>query len=202
MNYKESWEKAMAANEYLALVERVVEEGKTTGPNQSEDLAGYTKLNFQRMKRVAKTTKSNADLLQTLSDQKHDLAFLIITEAWCGDAAQSVPVFTKLAQESGVEVKLALRDENPELIDQHLTNGGRSIPIVIALDKSTFKPLFSWGPRPIDLQKIVIAHRDATEPKAPYSEFVQQVQLWYTKDKQQAIQAELKLSLDKNLSLG
>lgn len=199
MDYKESWEKAMTANEYHALVERVVEEGKTTGPNQTEALAGYTKLNLQRMNRVAKTTKLDAELLQSLSDKKNELAFLIITEAWCGDAAQSVPVFTKLAQESGIEAKLALRDDNPELINAHLTNGGKSIPIVIALDKNTFKPLFTWGPRPAKLQEIVVEYHRAPEPKPPYTEFVQQVQLWYAKDKQQAIQAELKLLLDKSV---
>lgn len=196
MNYKESWDKALTADQYQALVERAVEEGKTTGPNQTEALAGYTKLNLQRMNRVAKTTKLDTDLLQSLSEKKNDVAFLIITEAWCGDAAQSVPVFVKLAQESGVEVKLALRDENLELIDAHLTNGGRSIPVVIALDKNSYKPAFTWGPRPAELQQIVTEYHRSPEPKPPYSEFVQKAQLWYAKDKQRTIQNELKQLLD------
>ena len=45
----------------------------------------------------------------------------------------------------GLELRVILRDANPEVMDQYLTNGSRSIPIVIALDEN-FQEMGHWGP--------------------------------------------------------
>jgi hypothetical protein len=191
MDYKAYWEKGMTANEYYSLVENLVNEGKTSGPNQMEALVHFTKLNLQRMHRIHKTTKVNEVLKALLEAKKEELGFLIITESWCGDAAQSVPVFTKLAEVAGVEVKLVLRDENTDLIDAHLTNGGRSIPIIVALNKKDWSVKFVWGPRPTELQQYVLEHKNAPEPKISHEELVAELQKWYNEDKQVSIQREL-----------
>ena len=63
---------------------------------------------------------------------------LVIAEDWCGDASNTVPIIAKLAARlPGLELRVILRDENPEVMDQYLTNGARSIPIVIALDEDS-----------------------------------------------------------------
>ncbi|MHC8520324.1 thioredoxin family protein [Rossellomorea sp. H39__3] len=60
---------------------------------------------------------------------------IAITEDWCGDAMVNIPILLKLAEAAGIEVKMILRDENLELMDQYLTNGtSRSIPIFIFID--------------------------------------------------------------------
>jgi hypothetical protein len=104
--------------------------------------------------------------------------FLVIAEDWCGDASNTVPVLAKLVDSvPGLELKVILRDANPDVMDRYLTNGARSIPIVIALDES-FRELGHWGPRPTELQAWVMANR-ATMPK---TELYPQVRKWYARD--------------------
>ena len=104
---------------------------------------------------------------------------LVIAEDWCGDASNTVPIIAKLVDSApGLELRVILRDENPELMDQYLTNGARSIPIVIALDDK-FEEVGHWGPRPTELQAWVMANR-ATTPK---TELYPQVRKWYARDR-------------------
>ena len=104
---------------------------------------------------------------------------LVIAEDWCGDASNTVPVVAKLADSvPGLELRIILRDANPEVMDRYLTNGARSIPVVIALDEN-FQELGHWGPRPSELQSWVMANR-ATLPKA---ELYPKVRTWYARDR-------------------
>jgi hypothetical protein len=104
---------------------------------------------------------------------------LVIAEDWCGDASNTVPIIAKLVEMApGLELRVIPRDENPELMDQYLTNGARSIPIVIALNDN-FQEVGHWGPRPAQLQTWVMANR-GTIPKA---ELYPQVRTWYARDR-------------------
>jgi hypothetical protein len=104
---------------------------------------------------------------------------LVIAEDWCGDASNTVPVVAKFAESvPGLELRIIMRDANPEVMDQYLTNGARSIPIVIALDES-FQEIGHWGPRPTELQSWVMANR-GTIPK---TELYPQVRKWYARDR-------------------
>ena len=143
--------------DYSRLVERLVREGATTGPNQSEAMVGYTKLNLQRMRRLAKRNSIDEEAAKALRNNKRSMIWLTITEVWCGDAAQNIPMIEKLAAESGlVETRYILRDENKELMECFLSNGSRSIPKLIALDAATFEILGTWGPRPQPAQDLFI----------------------------------------------
>ena len=77
-----------------------------------------------------------------------------------------------------LELRVIARDENLELMDQYLTNGSRSIPIVIVLNDE-FEEVGHWGPRPTQLLAWVMANR-ATTPKA---ELYPQVRKWYARDR-------------------
>jgi hypothetical protein len=104
---------------------------------------------------------------------------LVIAEDWCGDASSTIPIVAKLAATvPGLELRVILRDENPEVMDRYLTNGSRSIPIVIALDEE-YHELGHWGPRPRELQAWVTEHR-LTVPKA---ELYPKVRQWYARDR-------------------
>ncbi len=104
---------------------------------------------------------------------------LVIAEDWCGDASNTVPVVAKLVDAvPGLELRVILRDANPEVMDRYLTNGSRSIPVVIALDEN-YRELGHWGPRPTELQAWVMANR-ATMPK---TELYPKVRKWYAKDR-------------------
>ena len=76
---------------------------------------------------------------------------LAIAADWCGDAVNTLPTVAKWAEAVGVEFRIIDRDSWPLVMDRYLTDGARSIPIVIALDQE-FRELGHWGPRPSELQ--------------------------------------------------
>ena len=189
---QEKIEKSFDYTHYRAMVAQLLSEGKTTGPNQSEDYIFYTQLNQQRMDRLDKRLKLAPEWQPLLENLRRGYTFLTITEAWCGDAAQNVPIIDAIAQQSDkITHRLVLRDEHPELMDHYLTGGARSIPKTIFFDADTGAELGTWGPRPAEAQEMVMAYKALPEPKPPYSEFVKDVQLWYAKNRTVSTQAEL-----------
>lgn len=180
--------KGMSYDVYLALIHDLVSEGHTTGSNQSEELVAYTKLNLQRMERIQKTVHITPELEAKVKAISSPQTWLCITEAWCGDAAQNLPVFARLAElNNNIKLRLVLRDENLDLIDRYLTNGGRAIPKVIAIAHE--KELWSWGPRPAAMQEKVLAYKQ--NPDFSHDEFVIQLHTWYAHNKTMDLQAEL-----------
>ena len=158
-------------------------------------MAHYTFLNQRRMHRLNKTTNIEPVLLKQLLALKRNYLWLVITEAWCGDAAQVIPVLNQLSLATPkIELKLIMRDEHLELMDAYLTDGSRSIPKLIVVDKDSGEVMGSWGPRPAEAQKLVLDNKHAANP-LPYSEFLIILQRWYNKDKTLSIQAELLLQL-------
>ena len=81
---------------------------------------------------------------------------LVLSEDWCGDSVNIVPVVAKLAESvSNMDMRILARDQNLDIMDTHLTGKSRSIPIVILLNNK-FQDCGWWGPRPSPLQKWVI----------------------------------------------
>ena len=184
-NYIES---AMTYREYDQLVDKLVAEKKTTGANQSDELAEFTRLNQFRMNRLDKTVKLNQSLVETVRNLKVSWVWLILTEGWCGDAAQNIPPIEKIAAENdGITTRYLLRDDNLELIDKHLTDNGRAIPKLICLDAETLQEIGVWGSRP------VAAHELFKKLKAEGLEkhqIIEQVIRWYNDDHTQSLQRE------------
>lgn len=187
-------EGAYSYNDYMQLMEKVVLENRTTGFKQSEELNHYTKLNLARMQRLNKKVTVNDSLKEAVDQIDIRQTWYILTEAWCGDAAQNIPsiVAASLSNPS-ITVKMLLRDENPELMDAYLTNGGRSIPKLIAVDDE-FNELFTWGPRPAGAQALLKEYK--ANPVKPYKEFAEDIQRWYIADKTETIQKELQELLE------
>ena len=106
---------------------------------------------------------------------------LVISEDWCGDASNTVPVIARLGTAlPGWEVRVVKRDENPELMDRYLTSGSRSIPLAIVLDPD-FTPVGHWGPRPAELQEFVLTEKRAAT--RPVAEIYRDVRQWYARDR-------------------
>ncbi len=181
--------RAYTYEEYLALMDELVARKQTTGAQQTEKLAEYTRLNQYRMHRLDKVTRLNPDLSQLAFMIAAPQTWYVLTEAWCGDAAQSIPVIAKVAHLNPmISLRLLLRDQHPEIMDAYLTNGGRSIPKLIALDADG-RELFTWGPRPKMLQQLLWDYK--ANPTKPYAEFQEDSQRWYNVDKTQSLQLEL-----------
>lgn len=119
---------------------------------------------------------------------------LVISEDWCGDASNTVPVLAKLAEElPGWDIRIVKRDENPELMDAYLTGTSRSIPLAILL-RDDFTPAGRWGPRPGELQNFVL-----TEKKAgtrPVGEIYRGVRQWYARDRGESTVREVLALVD------
>jgi hypothetical protein len=179
---------------YKSFVTELVERGKTSGPEQREDLIHFTELNARRMKRIEKTTVLSEELKANLERIIAPYTWILISEAWCGDAAQIVPVIGKIAaQNSKIDLKIILRDEHLSIMDQYLTNGGRSIPKLICLDQD-FQEVFVWGPRPKSIQQVV------TDTKAggitDHAILVERLQNAYNLDHSTSIQDEINERID------
>ena len=104
---------------------------------------------------------------------------LALSEDWCGDAVNTVPVVAKLvALSPNLELRVLPRDENLDLMDAHLTGTSRSIPIVILLDDE-YRECAWWGPRPTALQHSVSGEWRALETSSRYKE----ARAWYARDR-------------------
>jgi hypothetical protein len=190
---KEYIEKSMSYAEYIKLIDDLLLEGKTTGPNQSEAMFNYGKLNRQRMHRLEKTVLLNESLREKVQNNRRKMIWLIITEGWCGDAAQNIPIIEKIAAESDlIETRYVLRDENLELMDAYLTLNARSIPKLIALDALNLEEIGVWGPRPQEAMDYFLEMRESGMEKP---QMMENLQRWYNADKNQAIQVEFEFLL-------
>jgi len=182
-------QKAISYSSYRNLISDLIASGKSSGPIQSEDLLNYSMLNDRRMTRLDKTIQLRQETLLTVKKIDKPITWLVLSEGWCGDAAQTLPVINKIANESDlITLKIIFRDEHEELMNYFLTNGGKSIPKLLVLNSEN-EVLNTWGPRPDKATKMVQDYKnkhgqlDAT--------FKQELQVWYNKDKGVNIQENM-----------
>jgi hypothetical protein len=175
---------------YRNQIKTLLKEGKSTGKEQSEALTHYSELNEARMNRLEKTVKISTEIIQKLNQLNGDYIWLVISEGWCGDAAQILPVIYKMAELSErIDLKIVFRDENEDLMNLFLSNGTKSIPKLIILDKNTLEVLSDFGPRPIGAKQLILdykAKHGIVDETAKTN-----LQLWYLHDKGLSIQKEI-----------
>lgn len=176
--------------EYRKIVSDLLSEGKSTGNEQSEDLVHYSTLNEARLKRLDKTIQVSEEVSMKLKGLKNEYIWLVIAEGWCGDAAQILPILNKMALETNkIVLKIIFRDLNEDLMNHFLTNGARSIPKLLIIDKQTGKVCGDWGPRPegaLNLIKNYKATHGVVDEEAKT-----QLQMWYLHDKGLSVQNEV-----------
>jgi thiol-disulfide isomerase/thioredoxin len=176
--------------DYRNHIKDLLKEAKSTGKEQSEALTHYSELNEARMNRLEKTVKISTEIIQKLNQLNGDYIWLVISEGWCGDAAQTLPVIYKMAELSEkIDLKIVFRDENEDLMNLFLSNGTKSIPKLLILDKSTLDVLGHFGPRPMGAKQLILDY------KAKYGIVDEtaktNLQLWYLHDKGLSIQKEI-----------
>ena len=187
---QESLNGAIAYEDYRLMVANLAIEGKSTGTVQSQELGNYTVLNDQRMKRLDKTIKIDAVSELKIKEVDQKITWLVLTESWCGDAAQTIPVMNKIARlNKNISLRLVLRDENLELMEQFLSNGAMAIPKLISIDEATGRIIGEWGSRPSIASKMVQDYKKKHGTLSP--EFKQNLQIWYNKDKGQNTVSDL-----------
>ena len=124
-------------------------------------------------------------LIASITEPQH---WIVITEPWCGDAAHSVPQLYQMVRNNpNIDFEIQLRDSEPFLIEDYLTDGSKSIPkLIIRNDVGHDKVI--WGPRPEPLQRIYMQMKDE---ERPFEEIKEALQKWYNEDKGEILQREL-----------
>jgi Thioredoxin len=185
--------------EYVNSIHDLMSKGEvsTQGTYTGEQMLNYTKHNVEIMARLDETAKLRPETISQLMGINKPFTWLVLTEGWCGDAAQIVPMLEKMAaQNPHITHQILLRDENLEIMDAFLTDEGRSIPKLIVLDENG-NVLGSWGPRPSALHQIVMQQKvkllslPKEEKKAYFNIVKTEVQQWYNNDETASIQREV-----------
>ncbi len=169
-----SWQSGMSFPQFLQAVKSLHAENKVTGHQQTAALLEYSRLNEKRMDRIIKHGSVEVEH-NTASSAK----WLVITEGWCGDSAQITPYLYHLSLRLNSEMRVILRDDHPEVMDMFLTNGTRSIPIIVFLN-DRYEAIHRWGPRPASLVQLIQGWKEQGLTK---DEFNPMIHKWYAEDK-------------------
>ncbi len=148
----------------------------------------YVKLNIKRSERIHKTYVVSDELKDKLNQITEPQLWMVITEMWCGDSAQNLPFIAKMASINHlIDLRIIIRDENLDIMDEYLTNGTRSVPKLVAFDVDG-NELFQWGSRPLEAVELV--NKAKAEGKTKY-QFIEELHLWYGRNKGKAIESEI-----------
>lgn len=189
----QSFINSISYSDYRNKVSELLEDGKVSGNEQSEDLLHYSKLNEVRMNRLDKTIHISESVSDELNSLNHNYYWLVLSEGWCGDAAQLLPIFNKMAISTDkIELRILFRDENEELMNFFLTNGGKAIPKILILEKDNLELKGTWGPRPEGASNLIKSYKQQYGVVDDTAKT--ELQLWYLHDKGLSTQNEL---LDK-----
>ncbi|MBB3700260.1 thioredoxin family protein [Flammeovirga yaeyamensis] len=187
---KEYIEHAFTYEAYREALDALLAADPTIINYDDSQLVDYTRLNVSRMQRIDKTNRLRDDLREAARGLNRSVYWLVITEGWCGDAAQSIPIIAETAQVSEkIDLRFVLRDNNVDLMEQFLTNGSRSIPKLVVVCQKTYEVLGVWGPRPKELTDLIPEiKKEVNDNKQQFSIKVQQ---WYNKNKGKAVMKDL-----------
>ncbi|WP_298118481.1 thioredoxin family protein [Flavobacterium sp.] len=185
-----SIENSFSYDEYRAFVSDLAKQNKTTGHEQREDLIHYTQLNEARLHRLDKTIHVIDEVKSVIENISKEYIWLVLTESWCGDAAQILPIINKMADLSDkIDLKIVLRDDNEDLMNLFLTNGTKSIPKLIIIDKETNEVINDFGPRPIGAKQLISDYKAAHGIVDETAKI--ELQKWYLQDKGISTQKEI-----------
>ncbi len=167
--------------DYRNHVEQDLEKKLQSEDADSDELIPYIQLNQTRMNRLDKTIALPEDVMSELNSLKNTYVFYVISEGWCGDAAQLVPIINCMVEGAPtIDLRIILRDDNLDIMDQYLTNVSRSIPKLIIFDANG-NEVATWGPRPKPAAQLVV------DLKGQYGGITKEVkeglQRWYNTDK-------------------
>jgi hypothetical protein len=146
------------------------------------------RLNNTRSRRIDNTFMPDEEVRELLSGINKSQIWLMITEPWCGDSAQNIPYINKMAELNPlIDLRLILRDENPDIMDLYLTGETRSIPILISFDEE-WNELFRWGSRPKEAADLV---KEIKNSGACKEEIQEKLHRWYATNKGAEVTREM-----------
>lgn len=181
---------SLTVDDFAVLTDNLLAEGKTTDDVNTEAMLDYTKISLQRLKRLVKKGKIFPEFESIIKANNQKMIWVVLNEGWCGDGSQILPYMFHMAELAGnIEVRVILREQHPDIMDAHLTNGKRTIPKLVALNADTLEELGSWGSRPKIAEELYEGLR--ADESLTNKERQTQLHLWYTRNKGYEIQKEL-----------
>ncbi len=174
--------------EYLAVMTRqAAGDPADLADDGDREKLEFTKLNLHRTGRITRTWQPSAALADLLARLTDGQTWLVLTEPWCGDSAQCLPCLMVMAEtQPAINVRLVLRDEHPDLMDQYLTDGKRGIPRLVAFDQAGGE-LYRWGPRPAAAQDVFDSAKGEALAKPG---ILEKLHLFYGRNRGVALDAE------------
>lgn len=177
----------MNFKEYSTLFQTILNQENKTSPYDNPEYIEYTRLNSSRFNRWLKKGELIDEAIDCILAIKEPQEWIVISEHWCGDAAHSIPFLVRLASlNSLINLSFQLRDSSESEIDKYLTNGSKSIPVLIVRQNSN--DLFTWGPRPASCQKLIDTLKDQ---EIDFNTLKEEIQKWYNTDQGRFIQLEI-----------
>lgn len=188
----------LSYDEYLKIFNDQISVGNIESLNEHDKRHFENrKINFQRTSRLNKTFIPADETKHLFSQIEGVQRWFVITESWCGDSAQNLPIVAKLASLSEkIKFKIVLRNSNPDFMDLYLTDGKRSIPKLIVFDENE-NELFLWGPRPVEAQNLFTNLKNKGVEKP---EINKQLHQWYGRNKGKEVEKEIAELMQKILS--
>jgi hypothetical protein len=172
---------------YRDEMERAAAVDPATLAGEAAERAEFSKLNLHRTERILRTWRPSADLEALVGELAGPQTWLVLTEAWCGDSAQCLPMIVRLAELApDVTLRILLRDDNLEVMDRYLTDGKRAIPKLAAFDAEGAE-LFRWGARPAAAQAVM---DEAVAEGLAKADRLERLHLFYGRDRGRALDAE------------
>ncbi len=125
----------------------------------------FLNYNWERQAHVHDQYTPSDALRAAVASVDEPQLWMVLTEPWCGDSAFLLPVIAEAAALSeNVTLRILLRDDNLDIMDQYLTDGSRSIPKLVAFSEDGDER-FTWGPRPEEARQLFATLREEHDDK-------------------------------------
>ena len=175
--------------QYYATCKKYVESDERPALYRAEKMQRYTAANIQRMDTLLQHITIEPKLYNLLQTVAEQWRWVVLAEPWCGDVSQILPVLYILAScNDKIAFSILQSDSYPAILDDYLTDDSRSIPILICLKADSLIEIGRWGPRPAELQALVLNHKD--DATLSFGDKVRRIHQWYETDKTRSIQTE------------
>ena len=185
----------MTPEEYRHLLELEAARAEETADADKNEHTRHLPLNLARTKRIEKSFRPDVKVRMAAQRISAPQLWMLLTEPWCGDSAQNLPCLAKIAACNPlIDLRILLRDQNPDIMDAYLTNGARSIPKLVVFDLQG-RELFRWGPRP---QPAAELFRQLRAGGTPLEDLHRKLHLWYGRNRGRALEEEILVLLQES----
>src|SRR5258708_31581700 len=149
-----------------------------------DQFKGQVTRNQERFEENERQFQPDSAELAAFNTLPRPVHVLVLAEDWCGDVIDNLPILGRSDAESGkLDLRIFLRDQNLDLMDQYLNQGQyRSIPVFVFFDDA-FQELGVFTERPPSVterratkrSELYAQHPEFGSPETPISQLPEEV---------------------------